>query len=385
MSVADQIVRAVKSVTGKGAFALHEPNFEGNELDYLETCINTTMVSYLGPFVDEFETALAKTTQADYCFSTNSGTSALHLALLAIDIQPNDEVLVPALSFVAPANAIRYCQAVPHFTDIDAHTLGVNAKKLDHHLSDISEMKDGVCINKQSQRPIKAIIVMHTFGHPVDMHPLLTTARKFNLKVIEDAAEAVGSLYRGHHVGTFGDIGTFSFNGNKIITTGGGGAVVTNDKDLYEKIRHLGTTAKVSGTFEFLHDTIGYNYRMPNVNAALGLAQLEHLDKKVAQKRALTKLYQNALSEIEGAQIFTEPPFAKSNYWLQSLILDSFNKSHRDTVIRQCHKNELYVRPVWTPLNHLSPFHNCPKMDLAVTEEYTKRIVNLPSSPSIGR
>lgn len=383
MSVADQIVRAVKSVTGEGAFALHEPNFEGNELAYLERCINTTMVSYLGPFVDEFEKALAQTTQANYCFSTNSGTSALHLALLAIGIQPKDEVLVPALSFVAPANVIRYCQGVPHFTDIDPHTLGVDTQKLDNYLSNIAEMRDGVFVNKQSQRPIRAIIVMHTFGHPVDIHPLLATAQKFNLRVIEDAAEAVGSLYDGHHVGTFGDVGTFSFNGNKIITTGGGGAVVTNDKVLYEKIRHLGTTAKVAGTFEFLHDAIGYNYRMPNVNAAIGLAQLEHLDKKIAQKRALTKLYQNALSEIVGGQIFIEPSFAKSNYWLQSLILDSLNSNHRDTVIRQCQKNELYVRPVWTPLNHLSPFRNCPKMDLAVTEEYAKRIINLPSSPSL--
>jgi perosamine synthetase len=385
MSVTEQIFKAIKSVTGNGNFALHEPNFEGNELDYLETCINTTMVSYLGPFVDRFEQELAKATQADYCFSTNSGTSALHLALLAIGIQPNDEVLVPALSFVAPANTIRYCQAIPHFTDINAQTLGVDAKKLNQHLSKITYMNDGVCINKESQRPIKAIVIMHTFGHPVDINPLLATARKFNLKVIEDAAEAVGSLYLGHHVGTFGDIGAFSFNGNKIITTGGGGAVVTNDKALHEKVKHLGTTAKVSGTFEFLHDLVGYNYRMPNVNAAIGLAQLEHLDKKVTQKRALTKLYQSALSHINGGQIFIEPSFAKSNYWLQTLILDNLDKDHRDLLIQKCHKNGLFVRPAWTPLNHLPPFHNCPKMNLAVTEEFAGRIVNLPSSPTIGK
>ncbi len=382
---AETVVEAVRSVTGNGTLSLHEPSFEGNEIEYLEKCIESTMVSYVGPFVQKFESSIAEKVGAKFCFCTNSGTAALHLALLAADVGQNDEVLLPAMSFVAPANAVSYCRAEPHFVEVEGRTLGIDVEKLHRYLERVTQMKGSECINIHTNRPIKAIIAMHTFGHPVDMIPILSVAQKFNIRVIEDAAEAFGTKYNGKHVGIFGDVGAFSFNGNKIITSGGGGAVVTNNEMIYERVKHIGTTAKVPCTLQSTHDEVGYNYRMPNLNAALGLAQLENLATKLKRKRNLTKLYNDAFSSVEGVCVFNEQPFAKSNYWLQTLLLEKEYSKFRDLTLKFCQRNGLNVRPLWTPLDQLPPFQKCPKMDLSVTQDLLSRVINLPSSPQIGR
>ena len=248
----DGIIEKVRSVVGPGNHALHEPCFDGNELKYLSRCLETTMVSYVGPYVEEFESKLARFVGADYCFSTNTGTAALHLALLALKIRPKDEVILPSFTFVATANAVRYCGASPHFVDIDQRSLGVDPEKLDAYLSDLVRVENGVAVNSKTKKPIRAMIVMHTYGQPADMQKVVEVASKYGLPVIEDAAEALGSFYLGQHLGTLGHIGIFSFNGNKTITTGGGGAVVTNNEALFMRVKHIGSTAKVSHPFDFL-------------------------------------------------------------------------------------------------------------------------------------
>ena len=379
----DGIIETVRSVVGSGTHALHEPCFEGNELKYLKRCLDTTMVSYVGPYVDEFESELSRFVGVDYCFSTNTGTAALHLALLALDVKPEDEVLLPSFSFVATANSVRYCGATPHFIDIDECSLGVNPDKLDAYLDDLIRMENGEAVNVFTKKPIRAIIVMHTYGHPVDIQKVVNVATKYGLPVIEDAAEALGSFYAGQHVGTIGQIGIFSFNGNKTITTGGGGAVVTNNEALFMKVKHIGSTAKVSHPFELSHDAVGYNYRMPNVNAAIGLGQLENLEIKLSKKRKLTELYLNAFSELQGVRIFSEMANAKSNYWLQVMILDKENSWARDEILAKCQQCGLFVRPAWKPIHQLLPFKLFPRMDLDATRVCAKSLINLPSSPSL--
>ena len=377
------IIDSVRSVVGEGKHALHEPYFEGNELKYLRRCLDTTMVSYVGPYVDEFENELSRFVGADYCFSTNTGTAALHLALLALNVKPEDEVMLPSFSFVATANAVRYCGATPHFIDIDEFSLGIDPYKLDAYLNDLVLMENGLAVNMKTKKPIRAIIVMHTYGQPVDMQKVVNVAYKYGLPVVEDAAEALGSYYSGQHVGALGQIGAFSFNGNKTITTGGGGAVVTNDEALFMRVKHIGTTAKVSHSFELSHDAVGYNYRMPNVNAAIGLGQIEGIDVKLAKKRKLTELYLEAFSGLSGVRIFRESAYAKSNYWLQVMTLDEENFWARDEILKQCQQCGLFVRPAWMPIPQLKPFRQCPQMNLDVTNLCAKSVINLPSSPSL--
>ena len=379
----DGIIETVRSVVGPGNHALHEPCFDGNELKYLSRCIDTTMVSYVGPYVEEFESELARFVGAEYCFSTNTGTAALHLALLALKVKPEDEVILPSFTFVATANAVRYCGASPHFVDIDQCSLGVDPYKLDAYLSDLVRMQNGKAVNIKTKKQIRAIVVMHTYGHPVDMQKVVEVASKYGLPVIEDAAEALGSFYLGQHLGTLGQIGIFSFNGNKTITTGGGGAVVTNDEALFMRVRHIGSTAKVSHPFELSHDAVGYNYRMPNVNAAIGLGQLETLPLKLSKKRELTELYIDAFAKLKGVRIFEERAYAKSNYWLQAMILDNENLWARDEILTQCQQQGLFVRPAWTPIHQLRPFKQFPRMDLDVSKFLARSLINLPSSPSL--
>ena len=380
----DGIIEKVRSVVGPGNHALHEPCFDGNELKYLSRCLETTMVSYVGPYVEEFESKLARFVGAEYCFSTNTGTAALHLALLALKIRPKDEVILPSFTFVATANAVRYCGASPHFVDIDQRSLGVDPEKLDAYLSDLVRVENGVAVNSKTKKPIRAMIVMHTYGQPADMQKVVEVASKYGLPVIEDAAEALGSFYLGQHLGTLGHIGIFSFNGNKTITTGGGGAVVTNNEALFMRVKHIGSTAKVSHPFELSHDAVGYNYRMPNVNAAIGLGQLETLPLKLSKKRKLTELYLDAFAELKGVSIFEERAYAKSNYWLQAMILDKENLQAREEILTKCHQQGLFVRPAWTPVHQLKPFKLFPRMDLDVSKLFARSLINLPSSPSLA-
>lgn len=382
----ERVVGAIRSVVGGTAdrVALHEPHFAGNEWTYLKECLDSTYVSSVGAFVDRFEADLAAYTGSRYAVAVVNGTAALHVALQLAGVQPNEEVLVPALTFIATSNAIAYCAAVPHFVDSEPRTLGVDAGVLRDYLSHVAEKRAGLCVNRQTGRIIRAVVPMHVFGHPVDLDGLLAVSRDFNLALVEDAAESLGSLYHGRHTGTLGLLGTLSFNGNKTITTGGGGAILTGDDRLARRAKHLTTTARVPHRWEFGHDELGYNYRLPNLNAALGCAQLEQLPALLEAKRRLHRLYQEAFAPLEGVRLLSEPPGCRSNYWLQTLMLDQPSQERRDALLMATNDTGLMTRPVWT-LNHRLPmFVSCPRMPLPVAESLAQRIVNIPSSAQLA-
>ncbi len=360
--------------------ALHEPYFKGQEWAYIKQCLDSGWVSSSGQYVDRLEKQLEEYTGASFALAVVNGTAALHLCLQIAGVGAGDEVLIPALTFVATANAVSYCGAVPHFIDSEERTLGVDPYKLAQYLDGIAELKSGVCINKTTGRPIKALVPMHTFGHPVDMDPLVELSKKFRLELIEDAAESLGSYYKEQHTGCMGRAAILSFNGNKIVTTGGGGAILTNDKSVFGLAQHLVAQAKIPHKWSFHHDMVGYNYRMPNINAALGCAQLEQLPDFIAKKRALAFDYQKSFEGIDGVKIFKEADFARSNYWLNVLILDKKHAHQRDSLLELTHKNGIMTRPAWTLLNKLPMYESCPHMDLSGSESLERRIINLPSS-----
>jgi aminotransferase in exopolysaccharide biosynthesis len=379
----DQIVSAIHSVVGDGPVGLHVPTFAGNEWLYVKECLDTTFVSSVGKFVDRFEDDLAAYTGAKHAVAVVNGTAALHIALLLAGVKPNDEVLVPALTFIATANAISYCGATPHFVDSEELTLGIDATKLRDYLQANTKQHSGQCINTATGQVIRTMLPMHTFGHPGDIDGLISVAHDFNLLLVEDAAESLGSSYHGQHTGTFGLMGTLSFNGNKTITTGGGGAILTNNADLARRAKHITTTAKVPHAWEFIHDEIGYNYRLPNLNAALGCAQIEQLPAKLIAKRMLFDKYQAAFSEVEGSKLLAEPAQCISNYWLQTIMLNVDHTHHRDDILKATNEAGLMTRPVWRLLHQLTPFAKCPRMDLSTAEQLAQRLINIPSSPSL--
>jgi aminotransferase in exopolysaccharide biosynthesis len=379
----DLVTQAIQNVIGNGPTKLHEPTFDGNETKYVQDCIESTYVSSVGKYVDQFEIELAKYTGAKYAVSLVNGTSALHLALKLAGVKAGDEVLIQAFNFVAAANAITYCGATPHFVDIENENLGIDPIKLQNYLSEISKKTGELTENVITGRSIKALVVMHTFGHPSKMDELVEVAKKFNLVLIEDAAESIGSYYDKKHTGTMGLLGTISFNGNKTITTGGGGAVLTNNLELAKHAKHLSTTAKVSHKWAFKHDEIGYNYRMPNINAALGCAQLEQLPIKLEKKKKLFDKYKIELSKIRGISIVEEPKNCKSNYWLQALTLDSPSLSLRDNILENLNAAGYMSRPGWDLLNSLDPFIESPSMSLETSNLLFQSLINIPSSPSL--
>lgn len=381
--IVTDIVSALRQIVGPGKVPLHEPSFEGNEERYLKECIDSTYVSSVGKFVDRFELELANFTGAKYAISVVNGTAALQIALKLSGVKAEDEVLIPALTFIATANAVTYCNAVPHFVDSEESTLGIDALKLREYLRQISFQRSSQCVNKITGRVIRAIVPMHTFGHPANIEGLLNVAREFNLVVVEDAAESLGSFYGDQHTGTFGLLGTLSFNGNKILTTGGGGAILTNDESLARRARHLTTTAKLPHAWEFRHDEIGYNYRMPNLNAALGCAQLEQLPMKLNAKRRLFLSYQKVFSNIQGVTIFEEPNNCHSNYWLQTLVLDKDMIHSRNSILTATNEAGIMTRPSWEPLNTLKPYESAPSMDLSFVKANFQSLINVPSSPGI--
>lgn len=377
---ANEIKQKLESVINEEKFTpLHAPIFEGNEIAYVTDCIESNFVSSVGEYVTRLEEMLQNYTGAKYAVVTVNGTAALHISLLLCDVVRDDEVLMPALTFIATANAVSYIGATPHFVEVDEETLGVDAQKLDKYLAEISHMRDGECYNVSSGKRIKAIVPMHTFGHSVDMDALNVVAKKYNIEVIEDAAESLGSYYKGKHTGTLSHISAISFNGNKIITTGGGGAILTDDEALAKKAKHITTTAKIPHKWEFNHDMIGYNYRMPALNAALGVAQLEQMDKFVQKKRDLALRYMEALKDVEGVKVFKEPEYAQSNYWLNALILDKGYEEMRDELLQVTNDAGIMTRPIWTLMSKLEMFKECPAMDLSVSESLEKRIINIPS------
>ncbi len=363
---------------------LHEPRFAGREWDYLKECLASSFVSSVGAFVTRFEQQMAEAAGTARAIAVVNGTAALHVCLLLAGVRTEDEVLAPALTFVATANAIRYCGALPHFVDADAVTLGVDPERLADHLRAVGERRGGETINRRTGRRIAAIVPMHTFGHPVDMEPLLALAEEWGLFVIEDATESLGSRYKGRPTGAWSRLAAFSFNGNKIITTGGGGAITTDDERLAQAAKHLTTTAKLPHPWAFVHDQVGFNYRMPNLNAALGCAQLEQLAEFLAAKRALAERYREALADLPGVSFVAEPPFARSNYWLNALLLDERHAGEREGLLQRCNEAGLACRPAWTLMHRLPMYRDCPRMDLPVAESIERRLVNLPSGVGLA-
>ncbi|MBK7627809.1 MAG: LegC family aminotransferase [Bacteroidales bacterium] len=369
-------IRLVYSEPGN-PIPLHVPTFNGNEKKYLNECIDSTYVSSVGKFVDLFEEKVAEYTGSELAVVCVNGTNGLHIALKLVGVEQNDEVISQSLTFIATANAISYCNAEPVFIDVDKDTLGLSPAALESFLINETTMKSDGCYNKSSGKRIKACVPMHTFGHPCRIEEIAALCEKYKIGLVEDAAESIGSYYKGKHTGTFGRIGVVSFNGNKTITTGGGGMLLFNDKDLALHAKHLTTQAKVKHPWEFVHDEIGYNYRMPNINAALGLAQLEQLDFLIEKKRLLAKTYSDYF-ESGPVAFFREPDFCRSNYWLNVLIFDS--KKERDLFLEESNEQGVMTRPVWRLMNKLSMFKNCRKDSLANSEWLEERVVNIPSS-----
>jgi perosamine synthetase len=382
----DSILAAVRAAlpAGTADVALHEPWFCGREWEYVKDCIDTGWVSSAGKYVERFENMLTEYTGARHAVAIVNGTAALHICLQLAGVQAGDEVLIPALTFIATANAVSYCNAVPHFVDSAAGTLGIDPAKLALHLDEIAEVRNGVCVNRQTGATIRAVVPMHTFGHPVDMDALLETAARFKLKVVEDAAESLGSLYKDRHTGNFGLVAALSFNGNKVVTTGGGGALITNDEALAKHAKHLTTTARQAHRWSFMHDEVGYNYRMPNLNAALGCAQLEGLAGFVERKRALAAAYRGTFRDVAGVSFFSEPAFARSNYWLNAILLDATHAAARDTVLDTLNAGGMMARPAWTLMHRLPMYQNAPRMPLDTAEDIERRLINIPSSPILA-
>jgi len=375
----ETIVSYIKQqFNGNKFIPLHVPVFKGNEKKYLADTIDSTYVSSVGPYVNRFEEMMCEITGSNYSIAIVNGTNALHMALLLADVEENDEVLSQSLTFVATCNAISYIKAKPVFIDIDKDTLGMSPKSLSAFLEESAELhKDGFVYNKKSGRRIKACVPMHTFGFPCRIDEIAAICDKFNITLVEDAAESIGSYYKGKHTGVFGKIGTFSFNGNKTITCGGGGALVTNDENIARRAKHLTTQAKVAHPWEFIHDEIGYNYRMPNLNAALACAQLEQLGDFVKNKRELAINYNSFFKETT-CTFINEIDEAKANYWLNAILMN--NKEERDNFLDFANKNGVMTRPAWELMHRLPMFINAEHVNLLNSEWVADRLVNIPSS-----
>lgn len=365
----------------KDFIPLHEPRFIGNEKKYLNDCIDSTFVSSVGKYVDEFEELFAKMVGSKYAIATVNGTSALHISLLLADVGKGDEVITQALTFVATCNAISYCQAKPIFVDVDLETMGLSPTSLQDFLQNNCEIKNKQCRNNITGKIIKACVPMHTFGHPCEIDAIMEICERWNIVLVEDSAESLGSIYKNKHTGTFGKLGAFSFNGNKIITSGGGGVIITDDATLAKKAKHLTTTAKLTHEFEYAHDEIGYNYRMPNLNAALLVAQLEQLEGFIKNKRLLADEYDKFFASIDSVTFVKEPENATSNYWLQALRFESLQT--RDTFLKYTNKNGVMTRPLWKLMHELEMFKDCQSDGLENSKYLQQRVVNIPSSVTL--
>ena len=340
--LSNQIIDAIREVTGKNYLPLHEPKFDELEKENLNNCIDTTYVSSVGEYVNHFEENIAEFTGSKYAIAVVNGTSALHLALKLIGVDINHEVICPSLTFIGTVNAISYLGAKPHFVDCDEKTLGIDPVALINWLEEISIKKGNKTFNKKTGRIISAIVPMHTYGHPAKIDQILEISREYNLKLVEDAAESLGSFYKKKHTGTFGEIGILSFNGNKIITTGGGGALLTNNESLAKSAKHFSSTAKVPHEWRYIHNEIGFNYRLPNINAALGCAQLKKIDKFLDSKRKLFLKYKEVFQSIDGVNLFSEPENSKSNYWLQTIILENGFENQLEDILKNTNKKKYH-------------------------------------------
>ncbi|MBK3881147.1 MULTISPECIES: LegC family aminotransferase [Stutzerimonas stutzeri subgroup] len=360
---------------------LHAPVFPGNEKQYVLETVDSTFVSSVGAFVDRFETDMAAYTGSPRAIATVNGTAALHVSLLLAGVKSGDLVLTQPLTFVATCNAIAYCGAEPVFIDVDRHTMGLSPRALDAWLEENALLDDdGVCRVRETDRVLRACLPMHTFGHPADIDGLLAVCTRWNVALVEDAAESLGSLYKGRHTGTFGCVGTLSFNGNKIITTGGGGMILAGEA-LGARAKHITTTAKKAHAYEYVHDEVGYNYRLPNLNAALGCAQLENLEAFISSKRELAASYEQFF-EGQSIQFFREPEGCRSNYWLNAVVCEDL--AQRDALLQESNQAGVMTRPIWKLMTHLPAFSNALRGDLTNALWLEDRVVNLPSSVRLG-
>jgi perosamine synthetase len=378
IDIALRVVDCLQRIFPNGG-ALHEPELGGNAQAYLNDCIASGFVSSVGAYVDRFEKSIAEFTGARHAVAVVNGTAGLHASMILAGVRPGDEVIVPALGFVAFANAVAYCGAAPHFIDSEGATLGLDPAKLRVQLESIADRRNDGVYNRYTGARIAGVICVHTFGNPVDLARIDELCREFGLPLIEDASESLGSYYMGQHTGTFGRLGVLSFNGNKIITTGGGGAILTNDPDLARRAKHITTTAKVAHPWDYEHDEVGFNYRMPNLNAALGCAQLELLPDFLLRKERLAAIYAAAFSGMEGVRLFSMPAHARPNHWLNAILIDG-DRRVRDDLLRRCNESGFRIRGAWNPLHALPMYAHCPRGDLAVTEDLHARLICLPSS-----
>ena len=374
-----EITEYIHALYGTDGFVpLSVPVFKGNEKKYMEECIDSTFVSSVGKFVDRFEEMVAEYTGAKKAVVCVSGTNALHMAMMLVGVERDDEVLTQALTFIATCNAISYIGAHPVFIDVDRDTMGLSPKAVQSWLENNAELRNGECYNKTTGRRVKCCVPMHTFGHPVHIEELVEVCKNWNIELVEDAAESIGSFYKGKHTGTFGKVGAISFNGNKTITTGGGGMLLFNDEELARHAKHLTTQAKVPHRWEFRHDHIGYNYRMPNINAALGCAQMEHLEEYVLNKRETAAKYAEFFKGIECVEFFEEPADCRANYWLNVVILK--DKEAQLKFLEYTNDNGVMTRPIWELMNRLPMFEHCQNDGLKNTIWFADRVVNIPSS-----
>lgn len=374
----DPLIRFVREQYRTNEFIpLHAPVFGGREKEYVMETLDSTFVSSVGAFVDRFERDMAAYTGSPRAIAAVNGTAALHAALRLAGVLPGELVITQPLTFVATCNAIAYCMAEPVFIDVDRHTMGLSPAAMDAWLGDHAQVgADGLCRTRQDDKVIRACLPMHTFGHPADLDGLVEVCSRWGLILVEDAAESLGSFYKGRHTGTFGQLGTLSFNGNKILTTGGGGMVLA-DEVLGARAKHITTTAKRPHSYEYVHDELGFNYRLPNLNAALGCAQLEQLEAFIERKRELARRYEE---QLRGSSLtfFTEPEHCRSNYWLNVVLCE--DRDHRNALLKATNENGVMTRPVWALMNHLPMYQQCRKGDLTHAEWLEARVVNLPSS-----
>jgi perosamine synthetase len=380
------IVAAIRSVVGPSEkpIGLHEPKFTGNEWAYVKDCIDTGWVSYNGAYVAKFEQMLCDLTGAASCAAVANGTVAIEIALRVAGVKADEEVLSPSLTFVATNNAIVHVGAVPHFVDSEERSLGVDPAALADYLKDIAELTADGVRNRLTGRRLAAILPMHVFGHPVDMDALNEVAARWRIAVIEDAAEAIGSTYKGRAGGSLAPIAAMSFNGNKIVTTGGGGAILSRDPEVGKRIRYLTTTAKQPHPWEFIHDEVAWNFRLPNLNAAMGCAGLEQLSGMLSAKRRLQERYERVFAKMPGVSVFREQADCRSNYWLSALLLDAPDLKLRDAILQECQDAGLMTRACWRLNHHLPMYRDNPRMPLDVAERLQPRIINVPSSPFLG-
>jgi perosamine synthetase len=378
-----ELINKTKKKFRKKSLELHSPEILKTDYLSIQKCLNSNYISTYGPYVKKFENEIKKVTKSKYVIAVNSGTSALHISLLSLGIKKGDEVLMPALNFVASANSTVYCGATPHFIESEESTLGADPIKLDNYLKKNTFIKDNCCYNKITKKKISALIAIHVFGHPCKIDELKTVCSKYNLPIVEDAAEGLGSFYKKNHLGTFGEVGILSFNGNKIISTGAGGAILTNSKNLDRFARSLVNVGKMSHKWEYNYNKVGFNYRMPNLNASLGLSQIKFLKKRLNKKRQLFNFYNKILRDYSGFRLLKEPINARSNYWLQTIILNEKIQKNKNKILKIFNENNFQSRPLWQLLSDMKHLKYCPRMKIEKSKKLFNRLINLPSNPKI--